>query len=255
MKPVIFSIIAVGALCGGLLFGACNTLYGNDTLTIDTSNNTKGFAVVELFTSEGCSSCPPADKLLATLAQQSNGKPLYVLAYHVDYWDHQGWKDAFSQHKFSERQQDYAQYLRSGVYTPQAVVNGSTEFIGSNAGDMQDAVGKALDENGTYQLSLTGKVEAQQLTVNYATNATGKAKLVVAFVRKNGTSNVKAGENVGRKLSHVQIVEQLTAVELGKNREIVLPLPADFNAANFELIGFVQRNQDWHIVAAAKINF
>src|ERR1700709_1440967 len=84
----------------------------------------KGFAVIELFTSEGCSSCPPADALVARVQKESNDKPVYILAFHVDYWNHLGWKDAFSSAEYSERQNQYARWLKlSSVYTPQIVVN------------------------------------------------------------------------------------------------------------------------------------
>src|ERR1700743_3380708 len=103
--------------------------------------DTKGFAVVELFTSEGCSSCPPADAVVAKLQKESAGKPIYILAYHVDYWNHLGWKDAFSDAAYSARQKDYAQYLKiEGIYTPQIVVNGKTEFVGSEEGTLHKAI-------------------------------------------------------------------------------------------------------------------
>src|ERR1700743_2334239 len=84
----------------------------------------RGFALVELFTSEGCSSCPPADEFAARIAKENQDKPVYVLAFHVDYWDRLGWKDRYSNPEFSQRQQRYAQYLHlESVYTPQVVVN------------------------------------------------------------------------------------------------------------------------------------
>ena len=89
------------------------------------------FAIIELFTSEGCSSCPAADKTVAKLAQEFAGK-VYILGFHVDYWNYLGWKDAFSDSKYSERQKEYAAVFKlDGVYTPQVVVNGSRELIGS----------------------------------------------------------------------------------------------------------------------------
>ncbi len=92
-----------------------------------------GFAVVELFTSQGCSSCPSADKLIEKVRQETIAARVYLLAYHVDYWDHLGWKDSFSKAKFSARQRQYARWFSQGnVYTPQMVVNGAREFVGSN---------------------------------------------------------------------------------------------------------------------------
>src|ERR1700744_6104626 len=97
----------------------------------------KGFAVIELFTSEGCSSCPPADALVARVQKESNDKPVYILAFHVDYWNRLGWKDVFSSAEYSERQNQYARWLKlSSVYTPQIVVNGRTEFVGSEEANL-----------------------------------------------------------------------------------------------------------------------
>src|SRR5882757_10188754 len=93
-----------------------------------------GFAVVELFTSEGCSSCPSADALVAAVQKENKDQPVYILAFHVDYWDRLGWKDAFSDAAYSDRQRAYASWLRlSSIYTPQVVVNGRKEFVGSDA--------------------------------------------------------------------------------------------------------------------------
>src|ERR1700761_8258700 len=107
----------------------------------------KGFAVIELFTSEGCSSCPPADALVARVQKESNGKPVYILAFHVDYWNRLGWKDVFSSAEYSERQSEYAKYLKlESVYTPQVIVNGKKEFVGSEESTLQNSVSAALQK-------------------------------------------------------------------------------------------------------------
>src|SRR5579872_2704486 len=125
----------------------------------------KGFAVVELFTSEGCSSCPPADALVARVQKEDKDAPVYILAYHVDYWDRLGWKDAFSEAAYSDRQRRYASWLKlSGIYTPQIVVNGRTEFVGSQAGSLASAIHSGLQQQGNTSLSLSGlKREGKKL--------------------------------------------------------------------------------------------
>lgn len=96
-------------------------------------NKGEGFAVVELFTSEGCSSCPPADELLADIQKETKGKNVFLLAFHVDYWDRLGWKDRFSKEQNTDRQRQYKQWLGLNVmYTPQFVINGSSEFAGNS---------------------------------------------------------------------------------------------------------------------------
>src|ERR1700755_2161390 len=100
-----------------------------------------GVAVGELFTSEGCSSCPPADALVAAVQKEEKDQPVYILAFHVDYWDRLGWKDAFSSADYTARQKQYAQWLKlPQYYTPQAVINGTTECVGSEEANLRNAI-------------------------------------------------------------------------------------------------------------------
>ena len=117
----------------------------------------KGFAVVELFTSEGCSSCPPADALVARVQKESTNKPVYILAFHVDYWNRLGWKDVYSSAEYSARQNQYANWLNlsSEVYTPQAIVNGHTEFVGSEEGTLRKAIQAGLQKSASTPLTLS----------------------------------------------------------------------------------------------------
>src|SRR5476651_2318953 len=105
-----------------------------------------GFVLIELFTSEGCSSCPPADELVARVQKEDKDKPVYILAYHVDYWNNLGWKDQFSSPAYSQRQRQYAAWLKAEVYTPQIVVNGKKEFVGSEEGTLRNAIQSGLQK-------------------------------------------------------------------------------------------------------------
>ncbi len=216
-----------------------------------------GFALVELYTSEGCSSCPPADKLLAKIQQEYQGKEVYVLAYHVDYWNHLGWKDAFSSAEYSQRQRNYSAYLRlDGVYTPQAIVNGHTEFIGSDEGKMRSAITQSLSKNTAEELLLTNiKISGNKATLQYhVSGGTHNAdNLELAVVQKHAQTQVKAGENSGRMLPHVNIVQKLLAISLKNdagNAEI--GLPDGFNAKDWSIIGFVQSTRSGEILAVQK---
>jgi hypothetical protein len=221
-----------------------------DTGTPEANN---GFVVAELFTSEGCSSCPPADKLVEKIQSENPGKSIYVLAFHVDYWDHQGWKDRFSDPAYTARQRKYADWLNlETIYTPQMVINGHKEFIGSYEGPITKAITKELGQPAAQTVSLQTHVEGNKLHVDFTGAAEKNAELVLALVQKTATSNVKAGENTGRQLSHVQIVRQLYTQDVNNNKKITLELPADFNAKGFELIGFVQHKKDGRITAATK---
>ncbi|WP_343746231.1 DUF1223 domain-containing protein [Chitinophaga sp.] len=224
---------------------------------IQKGNNDKGFAVVELFTSEGCWSCPPADALIAKLQQGNNNKQLYIMAFHVDYWDHQGWKDRFSQPDFTERQKQYASWLRlNNIYTPQLIVNGRTEMVGSEEGAVLGAVSAALQETGAQRLSLKAVQANRELKITYdGAVASKKARIVVALVQKNASSQVNAGENAGKQLAHVQIVRQLQQQELKEQGAVSLSLPEDFHQNGWEVIAFVQHKNTGAITQAAKLEW
>jgi len=219
----------------------------------------KGFAVIELFTSEGCSSCPPADALVARVEKEVTDKPVYILAYHVDYWNRLGWKDVFSSPEYSARQSQYAEWLNlSSVYTPQIVVNGRKEFVGSEEGTLRNAIKSDLEIPAKAELALNDiKVEGDRATVHYSTNAANNSALLIALVEKNATSNVKRGENGGRTLSHVQIVTQFKNITLNnaKNGVENINLPHGFDPQKWELIGFVQNKANGEIVGATKAGF
>ncbi|CAN5746050.1 hypothetical protein BH10BAC3_BH10BAC3_09200 [soil metagenome] len=173
-----------------------------------------GFAVVELFTSEGCSSCPPAEKLLAEIALGNDSKKVLVLEYHVDYWDRLGWKDKFSSAANTQRQQSYVnQFGLNGAYTPQAVVNGSVEFVGSDKTKMQKTL-SAFNQPNT-ETSLHAKISSDNnVLVSYEDVQKNKGiDYVIALVEKVAITNVKTGENGGRELKHVNIVRQFDIVK------------------------------------------
>ncbi|NLR68702.1 DUF1223 domain-containing protein [Chitinophaga varians] len=224
---------------------------------IQKDNNDKGFAVVELFTSEGCWSCPPADALIARLQQGNNNKQLYIMAFHVDYWDHQGWKDRFSQAGFTERQKQYASWLRlNNIYTPQLIVNGKTEMVGSEEGAVLGAVSAALQETSAQPLSLKAVQANRELKITYdGAVANKKARIVVALVQKNASSQVNAGENAGKQLAHVQIVRQLQQQELKEQGAVSLSLPEDFHQNGWEVIAFVQHKNTGAITQSAKLEW
>jgi hypothetical protein len=220
----------------------------------------KGFAVVELFTSEGCSSCPPADALVAKVQKESADKAVYILAFHVDYWNRLGWKDAFSSADYSARQQQYARWLKSSeVYTPQAIVNGAKEFVGSEENTLRNAIRSGLQSSAKTELTLSDvKSNNDKASLQYHIDgSTNNASLLVALIEKNATTKVMAGENGGRTLSHVQIVRKLQSIALGNNAggKASIALPAGFSPEAWELIGFVQNTSTGEITGAAKAEF
>ncbi len=217
---------------------------------------TKGFALLELYTSEGCSSCPPADELLGKLQSEYKEDNVYILAFHVDYWDRQGWKDIFSNADYTKRQYEYAKFLgKEPIYTPQLIVNGTTEYIGSQETIVRNAIKVALAKPSIVDLSLEATLLDTKLNVSYSLNKASKNnRLVLAVVQKSAKSNVKRGENANRVLSHFQIVRQLNSVSLTENLKgsTSMHLPKGFNNKEFEIIGFVQNMNSGTILGAER---
>lgn len=203
--------------------------------------------VVELFTSEGCSSCPPADELLAHLRQDLSAKNIQVipLGFHVDYWNSLGWKDRFSSAEFSRRQEQYTQSLRvDGPYTPEMVVDGAVEFVGNDAGHAQRTIREAASqpEVATVKISSTA---AYQLSVQVkAPNSVKDAQVVLAITEDNLTTQVGSGENGGRTLHHAAVVRELR--QLGQLHEgsfetnVPLKLEKDWKRDDLRAVVFVQ---------------
>jgi len=218
----------------------------------------KGFAIVELFTSEGCSSCPPADVLLAKIEKESKDKPIYLLAYHVDYWDKLGWKDTFSNPKNSARQSQYANWLNlNTVYTPQIIVNGSKEFVGSQENTLRSAISSALSEQQSNTLEVTvEKQNSGSLSLSYRTGESSPVfNLVVALVSPTATNKIARGENRGRILSHVQIVRKFESFKMNgkENGSVNFLLEKEDLNDEAEVIAFLQNVKNGKIAAVTKL--
>jgi hypothetical protein len=216
----------------------------------------KGFAVLELFTSEGCSSCPPADELLAKIQMESEGKPIYIVAYHVDYWDRLGWKDMFSNADYSKRQTQYGQWLHtSSIYTPQLIVNGKAEFVGSNELAIRGAIAAQLALKSKTGLKFQVRRENEKGAVQYqVTNSVKNDILLIAVVQKKAETKVERGENAGRILKHIQIVRQLKTERLTVSEQgnFNIDLPKGFNMTDWEILGLIQNQNNGEISAVAK---
>lgn len=162
--------------------------------------------VVELFTSQGCSSCPPADRVLGTLSQRPD---ILTLAYHVDYWNYIGWEDPFSSKEWSHRQRRYNRALRSGTYTPQLVVDGQAEMVGSHGRKVKSALEKAPSRRaGASGLSVRLDTSSKQVTAHVKTHHR-KGKVLVALLQDKQVTSVRSGENGGEVLENHSIVRTL----------------------------------------------
>jgi hypothetical protein len=254
MKILLISTIAFLAVATGVPTPAPESLTRSDGRTP---------VLVELFTSEGCSSCPPADVFLQKLDRQPvAGEQMIVLSEHVDYWNHIGWKDPFSARFYSDRQSAYAKRLGATVYTPQMVVDGTDEFVGSDAALADSAFGKALrrPKLGVRLTSvsigaaglLQAHLEAGELTSSFGLR---EADVYVAVALNHAESQVAHGENAGRMLTHTAVVRSIVKVgTLRQGQAFVedVRLKLDFkpDAYNLRLIAYVQEPGQGRVIGA-----
>jgi len=224
--------------------------------------------LIELFTSEGCSSCPPADALLAKLdGMQLPGEQPIVLSEHVDYWDHDGWRDVYSSSFFTERQQAYVRRLGGDEpYTPQMVIDGAAQMNGSNA----PAVGKALEAARSHvkipvRISSAALADAKTIRIHLEVDAlpadfkARKVDLFIAVALARAESHVSAGENKGRDIRHVAVVESISkvgSVEKGKNfdRDVLVKVKAGLDPGNLRVVAFAQNGDAGEVVGASLLS-
>jgi hypothetical protein len=222
--------------------------------------------LVELFTSEGCLSCPPADALLTRLGrtQPVHGADIIALEEHVDYWDSLGWKDPFSSVAATARQNEYGQAFGGRqVYTPQMVVDGRTEFVGSSDMDALRAIRLASKEPKTaMQLSWeAGETLSIHVDPLGGTAHKDGQQLILVVAENMLHSMVKRGENSGRALEHNGVVRQLIPVgridttPAGFSSKVAVHLNHEWNRANLRAVVFVQERDSRHVLAAASIPF
>ena len=221
--------------------------------------------LVELFTSEGCSTCPPADKLLQTLVrdQPVDGAEIIALGEHVDYWNRLGWTDPFSSAQFSNRQGYYAAFFKnSQIYTPQIVVDGTRELAGKEAS--KTLAEAAKNPKGDVILKIEKQTEnlvSFNIKISDLPKISGgdKAVVLLAITEDDLTSNVSAGENRGRKLKHAAVARFLKTIGdiAGEKAELSadIELGKDWKRENLSAIAFIQEAQSRRILGAAKISF
>jgi hypothetical protein len=201
--------------------------------------------VVELFTSEGCSSCPPADALLGELANRPN---VLALSFHVDYWDRLGWKDPFSSPEATARQKRYARLLDiETVYTPQIVVDGRREMVGSDRSAVERALEAARHDPGAVPVTLSYNNGQARISIGRGGDAANASVVLIGFDRRR-VDTVERGENSGRTLTHVDVVRGIEEIGrfTGGASEIVLTPPWRSD----RLAAIVQAS-DGHILGAA----
>ena len=216
----------------------------------------KGVAVLELFTSQGCSSCPAADRLLGSYTSKEN---VITLSFHVDYWDRLGWKDPFSSKTFTERQYNYASALKAEVYTPQLVINGQSEIVGSDESKISTAVDKILAQEPNARLSIkTAKAENGQANINFVVSGnTDNSNLNIALIQKKATTEVKAGENGGATLTNYNVVRNFKTIgQVNKGDNVSsIDIPASSDLKSMSVVLYLQEKNTQKISAADVAEF
>jgi hypothetical protein len=233
-------------------------------------DGTPNTVVVELFTSEGCSSCPPADELLARIGERQPiaNAHLIVMEEHVDYWNGQGWDDRFSSHEITERQYGYASVLKNGnPYTPQMVIDGTVEFVGSHGQQAQQSLVQAsrtaktpvqledTRESGKGQENFSVKVGKLEGPAKSDT-----AEVWMAITETGLHSAVTGGENAGHELRHAAIVRWMQKIGEAKTEgepsfagTEVVSLHKDWKKENLRAVAFVQEKKSRRILGAAEL--
>lgn len=219
--------------------------------------------VVELFSSEGCSSCPPADSVLSALAaaQPVAGAEIIPLELHVDYWNYLGWEDPFSSPAFTARQQAYATaFAQRGVYTPQMVIDGRAELVGSRAEAARTAIAVAA-RTAKAKVRAERRGDALQVSVGELPDATEAAAVWLAITESGLRVPVPRGENAGSTLAHAPIVRKLAKIGTiaagagGSAWSGAAPLSLDpaWKRENLRAVVFVQRPSSLHVVGATAV--
>lgn len=232
------------------------------------SSSTRVPVLLELFTSEGCSSCPPADRLLEVLDQKQPvvGAELIVLSEHVDYWDRLGWRDPFSSPQYTARQEEYAsKFSRDGVYTPQLVVDGRFGFVGSDGREATLAIQRAMREQKIGIAISHVARDGNQVTAHIESSASeqntkgAKAVLYLAVADNRAESHVTRGENGGRNLAHVGVARVLRQVgtidiESAFTKDVTLSIPPGALSNGMRLVAFIQDPRTGHVLGVSVQN-
>ncbi len=221
--------------------------------------------LVELFTSEGCSSCPPADRVLARLVEEQpvSGVEIIALGFHVDYWNRLGWRDPFSSSRYSDRQQAYARVLgASSIYTPQAVVDGTHGFVGSDWSAARRLLADAKSVVKT-PVQVTAQPDATdnlrvivRIEVGGPDGSTVNGDVLLAVVEDGLTSDVRRGENANRRLTHAAVVRSLEHVgtissQTGFGATKTVSLDPSWNRTAVKAVAFVQESTSLRIIGVA----
>lgn len=270
--------LLIGILCilsGVIAFTALRQRNSEEVLnehpTPVTPSHSPVPVLVELFTSEGCSSCPPADALLSKLvkAETIPGVEVIALGEHVDYWNNLGWTDPYSKADFSQRQRDYsAAFDLDSVYTPQMIIDGQEEFVGGDWNRARAAILKAAQTvKGHVDLTLTHTADLDQnspmgklvIQVKDLPSRSDDSEILFAITENNLQTQVSRGENKGRDLHHSAVVRELNVVgHIVANDETFatersISISPGWRRENLRVIAFVQEHRSHRVLAVGEL--
>jgi hypothetical protein len=264
MSYASFRAVLLAACVSGFVFG------GESKWQEAVPKTSRKPVIVELFTSEGCSTCPPADALLLKLETRQPVEDAYVIALeeHVDYWNQQGWIDPYSSVEWTVRQQEYiAKFKQNGVYTPQIIVDGQRQFVGGREREAEEAIQEAATRAKT-EVTVAAEEPAADGTQQFKVRV-GKligntdrdtAEVWIAVTEKDLHSAVHGGENAGRDLHHAAVLRTLRKIGVasaaGEASSAFEASPrVKFKSAwkqqNLQVVVFVQEKKSWRILGAA----
>jgi hypothetical protein len=226
-------------------------------------NPSPTIVLVELFTAEGCSSCPPADKLLEAMiaTQPAPGVEIVGLGEHVDYWNALGWRDRFSSAALTARQRAYGDALgTANIYTPQMIVDGVAAFVGSDVAAARQAIEEAArSPHGRLRLELAAagarEIEVTATIDSLPATPDGGADIAVAVVEDGLRSDVKRGENAGKVLTHAAVVRSMTTIGQAHAAESSaktrIKVADDWKRDRLKVVAFVQERRSRRVLATA----
>ncbi len=255
MKKGLYFIAGVVIISTSLFFMASPCVKKNTGNNL-VDNEGEGFVVMELFTSQGCSSCPPADAILEMYAQK-NDKRIIPLAFHVDYWNRLGWIDSLSKGSYSDRQREYGEKLNAETYTPQLVINGQTQLVGSYRTEIATVVNNFLNEKASLKINIDDiNLLNNDVVVSYNTEGSiAGMNINAALVQQHVYTQIKAGENRGVKLNNFNVVRDFKTDRLSKHAgNFELKMPKGNAYDNYMVVLFAQDKKNGTIKGAVSKN-
>ncbi len=222
------------------------------------SDNSKGFVLIELFSSEGCSSCPPAESFMHKLIHRADSAslPVYIIEFHVDYWNYLGWKDTLAIPAYAQRQQKYGDAFKlSSIYTPQAIINGESEMVGSDEGKINSIILQHIQQPTATGVSFkVNKIGPSKIEAEYSlTGNTSGCELNFVLVESDLITHIKRGENAGKTITHDNVARVFKTIKIDSyTGKITIETP-HVNLANSMLICFVQNIDSRKVIAATQL--